>query len=113
MRSHCHESKKILKSIKLAATLSTAADFMGFNILMSKLNSEQYARLKRESKSPYRGLRVFIYIAFAGSGFIGAVIFFARLVAGNGELEANLGNFTLQIGVLALMLWLYRLDRSK
>ncbi len=113
MRSHRHEAKKILKLLKSAATLSAAADFMGFNILMSKLNSEQYARLKRESKSPYRGLRIFIYIAFAGSGFIGAVIFFARLIAGNGELEANLGNFALQIGVLALMLWLYRLDRSK
>ena len=113
MRSRSHESEKILKSIKLAAVLSIAANFIGFNMLMSKLNSGQYARLKRESKSPYRGLRIFIYIAFAGSGFIGAVIFFARLVARNGELEANLGNFALQIGVLALMLWLYSLDRTK
>ena len=113
MRSRSHESEKILKFIKLAAVLSIAANFIGFNMIMSKLNSEQYARLKRESKSPYRGLRIFIYIAFAGSGFIGAVIFFARLVARNGELEANLGNFALQIGVLALMLWLYRLDRTK
>ncbi|MEA5477543.1 DUF3493 domain-containing protein [Pseudanabaena galeata UHCC 0370] len=80
---------------------------------MSKLNSEQYDRLRGEAKSPYRGLRVFIYIAFAGSGFIGAVIFFARLIAGNGDLEANLGNLALQIGVLALMIWLYRIDRSK
>lgn len=80
---------------------------------MSKLNSEQYARLRQEAKSPYRGLRIFIYIAFAGSGFIGAVVFLARLIAGNGELAANLGNFSLQIGVLALVLWLYRIDRSK
>jgi Low psii accumulation1 / Rep27 len=80
---------------------------------VSKLNPEQYERLKREAKSPYRGLRIFIYVAFAGSGFIGAVVFFARLVAGNGDLDSNLGNFALQIGVLALMLWLYRIDRSK
>ena len=80
---------------------------------MTKLNSEQYKRLKREAKTPYRGLRIFIYMAFAGSGFIGAVVFFARLIAGNGELEANLGNFALQIGVLALMIWLYRIDRNK
>ncbi len=80
---------------------------------MSKLNSEQYERLRREAKAPYRGLRIFIYTAFAGSGFIGAVIFFARLIAGNGELGSNLGNFALQIGVLTLMLWLYRIDRSK
>jgi len=73
---------------------------------VSKLNPEQYERLRREAKSPYRGLRIFIYIAFAGSGFIGAVVFFTRLIAGNGDLESNLGNFALQIGVLALMLWL-------
>lgn len=80
---------------------------------MSKINPKQYERLRREAKSPYRGLRIFIYIAFAGSGFIGAVVFFARLIAGNGDLETNLGNLALQIGVLALMLWLYRIDRSK
>ena len=79
---------------------------------MSKLNSQQYDRLRHEAKSPYRGLRIFIYMAFAGSGLIGAVIFLARLIAGNGELETNLGSFALQIGVLALMVWLYRIDRS-
>ncbi|NUN64069.1 DUF3493 domain-containing protein [Pseudanabaena biceps] len=79
---------------------------------MAKLNPQQYDRLRREAKSPYRGLRIFIYFAFAGSGFIGAVVFFARLIAGNGELEANLGSFALQIGVLALTIWLYRLDRK-
>ena len=83
---------------------------------MSKLklnNSEQYERLRREAKSPYRGLRIFIYIALAGSGFIGAVVFFAKLIAGNGDFETNLGNFALQIGALALMIWLYRIDQPK
>jgi hypothetical protein len=80
---------------------------------MTKLNSDQYDRLRREAKSPYRGLRIFIYMAFAGSGFIGALVFLARLIAGNGDLEANLGSFGLQIGVLALMFYLYRIDRAK
>lgn len=80
---------------------------------MSKLNPQQYEKLRRETKSPYRGLRIFIYIAFAGSGLIGAIVFLAKLIAGNGELEANLGNLMLHIGVLALMIWLYRIDRSK
>jgi hypothetical protein len=80
---------------------------------MSKLNPQQYERLKREAKSPYRGLRIFIYLTLAGSGFIGAIIFLARLLAGNGELEANLGSFGLQIGVLALMFYLYKIDRAK
>ncbi len=82
---------------------------------MSKLDqkSEQYKRLRKEAKSPYRGLRLFIYAAFAGSGFIGAVVFFTKLIAGNGNLESNLGNFGLQVGVLALVIWLYRIDRTK
>jgi len=86
---------------------------MTANKIVSKLNSEQYDRLRREAKSPYRGLRIFIYIAFAGSGFIGAVVFFARLIARNGDLETNLGNLALQIGVLALILSLYRIDKNK
>jgi hypothetical protein len=49
----------------------------------------------------------------SGSGFIGAIIFLARLIAGNGALEANLGSLGLQIGVLALMFYLYRIDRAK
>jgi hypothetical protein len=80
---------------------------------VSKLNPEQYERLRLEAKSPYRGLRIFIYMTLAGSGFIGAVVFFARLIAGNGDLESNLGNFALQIVFFALMVWLYRIDRSK
>jgi hypothetical protein len=86
---------------------------MTVNKIVSKLNSEQYDRLRREAKAPYRGLRIFIYIAFSGSGFIGAVIFFTRLIARNGDLETNLGNLAVQIGVLALMLWLYRIDKNK
>ncbi len=82
-------------------------------MIMSKLNSDQQKRLRLEAKSPYRGLRIFIYIALAGSGFIGAVIFLARLIASNGELEANLGSFALQVGVIALMIWLYRIDKAR
>jgi divalent metal cation (Fe/Co/Zn/Cd) transporter len=73
---------------------------------------ELYARLKRESKTPYRGLRLFVYLALGGSGFIGAVVFFAKLIAGNGDIESNLANLALQLGAIALMLWLYRIDRD-
>ncbi|MDX2255239.1 MAG: DUF3493 domain-containing protein [Pseudanabaenaceae cyanobacterium bins.39] len=77
---------------------------------MTKPNSELYARLRREAKTPYKGLRIFIYIALAGSGFIGAVIFLAKTLAGNGEIGNNLANLALQLGAIALMIWLYRLD---
>ncbi|OIP73290.1 MAG: hypothetical protein AUK48_10260 [Oscillatoriales cyanobacterium CG2_30_44_21] len=75
-------------------------------------DSELYARLRKEAKSPYRGLRIFIYLALGGSGFIGAVVFFAKLIAGNGDLGSNFANFALQLGAIALMVWLYRLDRG-
>ena len=73
---------------------------------------ELYARLRREAKTPYRGLRLFIYISLGGSGFIGAVIFFTKLIAGQGEIATNFPNFALQVGAIALMVWLYRIDRG-
>ncbi|NJL22654.1 MAG: DUF3493 domain-containing protein [Leptolyngbyaceae cyanobacterium SM1_3_5] len=72
--------------------------------------AEKYARLKAEAKAPYRGLRQFIYVAFGASGFIGGFIFFFQLLAGR-DLETTLPNFAIQVGVVALMVWLYRLEQ--
>lgn len=74
------------------------------------LSQEKYARLKAEAKAPYRGLRQFIYISFGASGFIGAVVFLAQLLSGR-DLGAAIPNFALQVGVVALMVWLYRLEQ--
>jgi len=71
---------------------------------------EKYARLKAEAKAPYRGLRQFIYGAFGASGFIGAFVFFMQLLAGR-NVETVLPNFALQVGVVALMVWLFRLEQ--
>jgi hypothetical protein len=76
-----------------------------------KLTPEQYARLKAESQAPYRGLRQFIYVAFGASGFIGALIFLAKLLAGE-EVSSTLPNLGLQVGVVALMVWLFRLEQK-
>lgn len=75
------------------------------------LSQEKYARLKAEAKAPYRGLRQFIYVACGASGFIGAVVFLAQLLSGR-ELGAAIPNFALQVGVVALMIWLYRLEQK-
>ena len=75
-----------------------------------QLNPEQFARLKAETKAPYRGLRKFIYFTFASSGFIGAVVFLAQLAAGH-EVATALPNLALQVGVVALMVWLFRLEQ--
>ncbi len=72
----------------------------------------QYARLKAEAKAPYRGLRKFIYVAFAASGGIGALVFVTQLIAGR-EVDSALPNFALQLGLVVLMIWLFRVDQSQ
>jgi len=75
----------------------------------AKLDPELYARLKAESKAPYKGLRKFVYFSFGASGLIGAFVFLAKLAAGNDVAEV-LPNLALQIAVVALMVWLFRLE---
>ncbi len=77
----------------------------------NNLTPEKYARLKAESKAPYRGLRKFFYVAFAASGLIGAFVFLAKLGAGQ-DLASNLPNLALQLGVVALMVFLFRIDQA-
>lgn len=74
------------------------------------LEPELYAQLRAELKAPYRGLRQFIYASFGASGFIGAFIFLMQILAGR-EVNAALPNLALQIGVVALMVWLFRLEQ--
>jgi hypothetical protein len=78
----------------------------------NRLDSELYARLKAEAAAPYRGLRKFIYIGFGASGFIGAFVFFAQLLAGR-DVETALPNFALQMGVVGLMVFLWRWEQQR
>ncbi|MEM8602848.1 MAG: DUF3493 domain-containing protein [Cyanobacteria bacterium P01_H01_bin.121] len=77
----------------------------------TNIDPELYKRLQAEMKAPYRGLRRFVYITFAASGGIGAFIFLTQLAAGRDTLS-TLGNLALQIGIVALMVGLLRLDRD-
>ena len=76
-----------------------------------QLSPEKYAKLKAETKAPYRILRQFIYLAFGASGGIGAFVFLAQLAAGY-EVATVLPNLALQFGVVALMVWLFRIDQG-
>lgn len=78
----------------------------------SRFTPEQYARLKAEAAAPYRGLRKFVYVAFGASGFIGALVFLAQLAAGR-DVAAALPNFALQLGVVALMVFLFRWEGKR
>jgi len=73
------------------------------------LSPEKYARLKAEAIAPYRGLRKFVYVAFGASGAIGAFIFLLKLLAGQ-QVSSTLPNLALQVGLVALMVWLFRLE---
>ncbi|HEY9618529.1 MAG TPA: DUF3493 domain-containing protein [Microcoleaceae cyanobacterium] len=73
---------------------------------------QKYAYLRAEATKPYKGLRQFIYIAFGASGAIGGFVFFTQALAGR-DVESALPNLALQIGVVALMVWLFRLENRK
>ncbi|MCM0590896.1 MAG: DUF3493 domain-containing protein [Gloeotrichia echinulata DVL01] len=77
----------------------------------NRLNPEQYARLKAEIAAPYRSIRKFIYIGVGASGLIGAFVFFFKLLAGR-ELDSTLPNFALQVGIVALMVFLWRWEQK-
>ncbi|HEY9646365.1 MAG TPA: DUF3493 domain-containing protein [Chroococcidiopsis sp.] len=74
------------------------------------LDPELRDRLRAEIKAPYRPLRQFVYVAFGASGLIGAFIMLTQMLAGRG-VEATLPNFALQLGVIALMVGLFRLEQ--
>lgn len=75
------------------------------------MDDETFARLKAEAIAPYRGLRRFIYYSFAASGAVGGFIFLTQLLAGQDVAEV-LPNFAIQLGVVALMVWLLRLENK-
>ncbi|QJB45178.1 DUF3493 domain-containing protein [Dolichospermum flos-aquae] len=76
------------------------------------LNPQQYERLKAEAAAPYRGLRQFIYIGVGASGFIGAFVFFFQLLAGR-DIEQAAPNFAIQLGVIGLMMFLWKWENSR
>ena len=75
------------------------------------MNPEKYARLKAEAQAPYKGLRKFIYAAVGASGAIGAFVFFTQLLAGR-DVSSALPNLAVQLGVIVLMVVLFRLEKK-
>lgn len=76
------------------------------------MNPEKYKRLMAEARAPYKGLRKFVYGTFAASGAIGAFIFLTQLMAGR-DVGTAVPNLLLQVGVVALMVFLFRLESRK
>jgi hypothetical protein len=76
------------------------------------IDPELYRRLKAEAKSPYRGLRQFVYVSCLASGAVGGIIFLLKVAAGR-DLPTNIPNLAVQAGVIAVMVWLLKIDRAK
>ncbi len=77
------------------------------------MSQERFDRLVAESKAPYKGLRKFIYVSFGASGAVGGFVFLTKILAGR-DLGQSVPNLALQVGVVALMVFLFRWeDRQK
>ena len=78
----------------------------------TSLDPEQLKRLRAEAQAPFRGLRQFIYAAFAASALLGGFIFLFKLLAGE-DFSTTLFNLTVQLSVFSLMVGLLWLERRK
>jgi len=77
------------------------------------MSQERYDRLVAEAQAPYKGFRKFIYASVGGSGAIGGFVFFTQVLSGR-DIAAALPNLALQVGLVALMVFLFRWeDREK
>ena len=77
---------------------------------MSKIDPELKKKLLKESRSPFKGLRRVLWIAFAGSSFLGLFIMFSKIIGGN-EIKQN--SLLIQIGACILFSFLLFLDKNK
>ena len=77
---------------------------------MSKIDPELKKKLLKESKTPFKGLRRVLWIAFSGSAFLGLLIMISSIASGN-EFQQN--NLLIQVGACVLFPLLLFLDRNK
>ena len=77
---------------------------------MANIDPELKKRLLKESKAPFQGLRRVMWIAFAGSAFLGLFIMISKIASGHEVLQ---NNFLIQAGACVLFSFLIFFDRNK
>ena len=77
---------------------------------MSKIDPKLKEKLLKESQAPFKGLRRILWIAFAGSAFLGLFIMLSKIFSGS---EVQQSNLLIQIGACILSPLLLFLDRNK
>ncbi len=68
------------------------------------------ARLLKESKNPYRGLRRAVWIALFGSAALGFFIMLTNIIAGD---EVSINDLAIQTSALLILGFLLLKDRTK
>ena len=76
----------------------------------SNLDPNLRARLLKETKNPYRGLRRAVWIALFGSAALGLFIMLTNLIAGD---TVSLNDLAIQSSALVILGFLLFKDRSK
>ena len=77
---------------------------------MSKIDPELKKKLLKETQTPFRGLRILLWIAFGGSSILGILIMLSKVAYG-GEVQQN--NLLIQLAACVLFPTLLFLDRNK
>ena len=68
------------------------------------------ARLLKESKNPFRGLRRAVWIALFGSAALGFLIMFTNIIAGD---KVSINDLAIQTSALLVLGFLLFKDRNK
>ena len=76
----------------------------------SNLDPNLRARLLKETKNPYRGLRRAVWIALFGSAALGLFIMVTNIIAGD---NVSINDLAIQASALVILGFLLFKDRSK
>ncbi|WP_269603356.1 DUF3493 domain-containing protein [Prochlorococcus marinus] len=76
----------------------------------SNLDPNLRARLLKESKNPYRGLRRAVWIALFGSASVGFFIMITNIIAGD---TVSINDLVIQSSALLILGFLLYKDRNK
>ena len=76
----------------------------------SSLDPNLRARLLKETKNPYRGLRRAVWIALFGSAALGLLIMLTNIIAGD---SVSINDLAIQVSALVIIGFLLIKDRSK
>ncbi|WP_218082303.1 photosystem II assembly family protein [Anthocerotibacter panamensis] len=76
------------------------------------------AEMRAALSSPYRSLRLFLYLCFAGSGVIGTLVFLSRTLGGlaKGNYDLWVNSFfmaLLHVVLVVTMVVLFRAERER